>query len=246
MSTLKITSAAAILAASFALTACGGDDNSLPATPVTTPPTTAGLESDSGGDLLTSGDDICAETNTAVGTVQANETDAASELSQVADLYDGMVSQLAALPGASDDSDLQSVISAGNDVVQAYKDANLAAARGDDPSQAEADADSAYATFASDAQSYGFSECGGEPVASTTSGTDPGTSTAPVTPVAPVTEVPVPVTPVETTPVTPVTPTPVEPTPVAPVAPTGGSGGGAGAPPVAPTGGGSSGGVGPG
>ncbi len=246
--TLRWTSAAAVVAASMALSACGGDHNSLPATPVTTPDVAATPATGSTESLISKGDSVCAETNTAVGAIQASETDPTTELSQVADLYDGMFTQLGDIEGAADDPDLQDVLSSGNAVVQGYRDALLAAQRGDDPSEAEAKANSAFATFASAAQSYGFTECGQDPQAPSTTVDGSGSAAA-----VPGETAPVPVAPTEPVPVTPAEPAPVVPT--APVTPGGGTGtatgGGTGTAPAPSTGGGTSsggtsGGVGPG
>jgi hypothetical protein len=215
---------------------CGGDDDSLPETPVLTPTSEAPGDL-SREDLISQADSVCAEVNAAIGAVEASTSDAASQLGQKADLYEGMVEQIRDL-GGDRDPELSEMLTAGDELVQAERDAQLAAERGDDTAllAAEDDAAEALASFQSEASDYGFEECGEGPSAPSTAPTDPSD----VTPVAP--------TPVAPTPVAP-TPAPVAPAP--PSTPSGGAGiGGGGAGTGAPSddGGGNagSGGIGPG
>jgi hypothetical protein len=205
--------------------------------------------------MIAEGDGICAETNAAVGTVDASSTDAPAALSQKADLYDGMVQRLEELASGLSDPQLDDFVSAGKDLVQAEKDAQLAAERNDSAalSSAQSSADTALASFQSAAQAYGFKECGQGPTqpAALPSGTTG--ATAPVVPSSPSTTTPVtPVAPSTTTPVTPVAPSTTPAAPAPTPAPTGGAGGGAGGTGTgggggsAPSGGSGSGGIGPG
>jgi hypothetical protein len=217
MLTWKSLSVIASVAA-LALAGCGGDDDA-PETPIT--PTGGAPSSQSKEEFITQADGICAEVNAAVGTVDASATDTASALTQKADLYQGMIERIQGLPQPDDDGGLSDFYSAGNDLVQAEQDAQLAAERGDDSglAAAESEADTALSAFQSAAQSYGFDDCGQGPSApATTPTTVPPGTTVPVTPSAPIT----------TTPVTPVTPAPETPAPGAPTAPTGGAGTGGG------------------
>ena len=199
----------------IAVPGCGGGDNSLPETPVLTPttesPTTLSKE-----EFISQADGICAEVNAAVGTVDASSTDAASAIGQKADLYSGMLERIKSLGQPDDDAGLSDFLSAGDDLVQAEQDAQLAAERGDDAAlaSAESDASAALSSFQSAADAYGFQDCGQGPSApsSTTTTTTPSTVT--------------PVTPAPTT-TTPVAPTPTTPTPAPPPpAPSGGATGG--------------------
>ena len=183
-------------------------------------------------DLIQQGDGICAEVNAAVGTVESSSSDDATKLSQEADLYSGMVERLKGLGTPDDSTGLDSVYNAGDDLVQAQKDAQLAAERGDNAGVASAQSDAAAAlgSFQDAASSYGFKECGKAAVAP--QGT---TTTAPAAPTSPST----------TTPAAPVTPAAPAPAPApAPAAPTGGGtpggaspgGTGGGAPAAGPAG----------
>jgi hypothetical protein len=186
-------------------------------------------------ELISQGDAICAEVNAALAAVSSNTASSESQVSQVADLYIGMVDSLQGL-GTPDDDDAgyDEVMSAADDLAQAESDAKLADERGDSAalSAAQTEATSSLIAFQGAAQSYGFDDCGQGPGVSATAAAPTGTDTTPTTtPTAPST-----------------TPTAPAPTPN-----TGGAGGGtAGTAPAAPSGGsggttgGSSGGIGPG
>ena len=210
------------ITALVAVSGCGGDDNSLPETPVLTPtaetPTSLSKE-----DFISQADGICAEVNAAVGTVESASTDPATAIGQKSDLYSGMLERIKSLGQPDDDAGLSEFLAAGDDLVQAENDAQLASERGDDAAlaSAEADASAALASFQSAADAYGFQDCGQGPSAPSSTTTTPATAT----PVAPA--------PPTTTPVTPA-PTPA-PTPPSGGATGGGTTGGA-------TGGGTSGG----
>jgi len=227
--------------AALAIAGCGGGDGgeettSAPA--VATTPTTTALSKE---ELISQGDAICAEVNAALAAVSSNTASSESQVSQVADLYIGMVDSLQGLGTPDDTAGYDEVMSAGDDLAQAESDAKLADERGDSAalSTAQTEATSATIAFQSAAQSYGFDDCGQGPGVSATS-----TSTAPSSGTA--------TTPTTTTPTTPST-TPATPAP-APAPNTGGAGGGtAGTAPAAPSGGsgggstgGASGGIGPG
>jgi uncharacterized membrane protein YgcG len=198
---------------------CGGDDDSLPETPVLTP--TEGASADlSEAEFVEQADEVCAEVNAAVGTVDASTTDVASAVGQKADLYEGMVERIRDLGQPADDPDLDEFFAAGDALVQAEQDAQLAATRGDDAglASAEAEASAALEDFQAAAESYGFQECGQGPSAPSTIPGSPATAPAPsVTPVAP---------PATVTPAAPPAPAPVAP--AAPTVPSGGAGTGGG------------------
>jgi len=210
------TLVAVAMIVALALAGCGGDDDSLPETPVTG--ATEGAGPIAKDDFIAQADGVCAEVNAAVGTVDSSSTDTASAAGQRADLYEGMMERIRDLGQPDDDAGLSDVLAAGDELVQAEQDARLAAERGDDAGLAEAqsEASSALAAFQSAADSYGLEECGQGPSAPTAIPTTPG-ATVPA----------VPTEPPPVTPVTPVTPTPPAPPP-APTAPTGGAGTGGG------------------
>ncbi|MFN8159730.1 MAG: hypothetical protein U0R52_01615 [Solirubrobacterales bacterium] len=225
------------------LAGCGGGGDSGTDTQATVTGETTALTKE---EVIQQGDGICAEVNAAIGTLEGSTADSTAMLSQEADLYSGMMDRLEGLDGPANDSDLQAVYSAGDNLVQATKDAQLAAERGDSTALAsnQQDVSSALADFQGAATAYGFKECGQGPQAPPTTGV-PATGTT-----TPATSPDTPVTSPSTTPVAPVTTTPAAP--VTPAAPTttggaGGTGGGTtGGGTAGGSTGGSSGGVGPG
>ncbi len=230
----------ATLSISLVAVGCGGDDDSLPETPVLTPTSEAPGDL-SREELISQADGICAEVNAAVGAVDSATADAASQLGQKADLYEGLIEQIQDL-GGDRDPELSEMFTAGEELVQAERDAQLAAERGDDVAleAAEEDAAAALASFQTAASDYGFEECGEGPGApSSTAPTDPSD----VTPVTPVPTAPAPVAPAPT-------PAPVPVAPAPPASPSGGagSGGGGSGEPSGDSGGGNAGGggIGPG
>ena len=178
--------------------------------------------------------------NPTLASVSANTASSESQVSQVADLYIGMVDSLQGLGTPNNDAGYDEVMSAADDLAQAESDAKLADERGDSAalSTAQTEATSAIVAFQTAAGSYGFTDCSqGPSVSATPAATTPSaTATTPTT--------------------TPTTPSTTPATP-APAPNTGGAGGGTAGAAPAPSGGsggstgggttgGSSGGIGPG
>lgn len=149
---------------SAAVAGCGGGDGSedapAPAPVETTTDATANdLTKD---ELIQQGDDICAEVNAAVGTINSSTTaDASVQETQVAGIYSGMAQSLDEL-GTPTDGD------APTDVIEA------AQALADSGS---ADGATALSDFQTAATEYGFTTCADAPSAPSSSsapaGTDP-------------------------------------------------------------------------
>jgi hypothetical protein len=186
---------------------CGGGDDSTPKTEIVSPtvqePTALSKEQ-----FIKQADGICAEVNAALGTL-SNTTSSAIDARQRADLYQGLIEKLRGLGRPKDDSGLDQVLSDGDDIVSAQKQAEQATRNGDDTAlaSAQSEASSAEAAFSSAADSYGFKECGQGPSTSSSTVTTPS-SGVPATPSAPVTTTPAPVA--------PSAPTGGAPTPAAP------------------------------
>lgn len=223
--------------AALALAGCGGDGGSDSTASAPVVATTA-VPSLSQEELISQGDAICAEVNAALAAVSANTASSESQVSQVADLYIGMVDSLQGLGTPDDDAGYDEVMSSADDLAQAESDAKLADERGDSAalSTAQTEATSSLIAFQGAAQSYGLSDCSQGPGVSATAATPTPSATA-------------------TTPTTPTTPS-TAPTTPAPAPNTGGAGGTAGSAGGGSTGGGtagaggttggSSGGIGPG
>jgi hypothetical protein len=178
----------AVPLAALAIAGCGGDDGGeeTPTTPAVT--TTAAL-SLSKEELIAQGDAICAEVNAALAAVSANTASADSQVTQVADLYIGMVESLRGLgTPEGDDAGYDEVMSAADNLAQAEGDAKLADERDDSAalSTAQTEATSAVIAFQDAAGTYGFQSCNLGPGVSATAPSDPSSqATAPTTPTAP-------------------------------------------------------------
>lgn len=148
----------------------GGGEPTTPQAPATeTTPTLSKRE------LISQGDAICAEVNAAVGTVSSGNSSAATQASQAAQLYSGMVDRLRALGKPEEAAGYPEFISAAEALAQAESDARLAAERGEVAAieDAESRASSALTSFESAAKSYGFEKCGEAPSAPTPGATAP-------------------------------------------------------------------------
>jgi len=150
----------------LAIAGCGGgDDETTESTPEATIPTATALTK---AELIEQGDAICAEINAAVGGIGASETEVAGGTAgQVADLYVGMVESLKRLGTPTETDGYPELSSAADALSQAEGEVKLAAERGDSSglATAESNASSALASFQSEAQSYGFEDCGAGPSA---------------------------------------------------------------------------------
>jgi hypothetical protein len=228
---LILLSSAAL--AALTLAACGGGGGDSTATTAAKP-----AESEpaalSKTELITQGDAICAEVNSAVGSVGSSAADSSTSAEQVANLYGNMITSLKDLGAPSEkSSEYDEFIAAADALATAAGEVKLAAEREDQAKigEAEGQASAALEAFQSAATAYGFEACGEGPSAPTTapsgSGGEAGEEGG-----------------VEVTPeIEEVAPEEVAPEEIVPE--TGGAGG-TEEPPVEESGGGSSGGVGPG
>jgi hypothetical protein len=158
---------AALALAVFALGGCGGGggDATTDATEATTEETKPALTKD---ELIKQGDAVCAEVNTAVGSVGTSAAEPSSQVSQVANLYTSMVASLERLGNPKEGaSEYMNVISAAEQLAKAEGEAKLAAEREDSVAltEAEAGASSALEEFQTQAGIFGFEECSAEPSA---------------------------------------------------------------------------------
>jgi hypothetical protein len=148
----------------LAIAGCGGGGSNDSTAAATTTETTPTLSKE---ELIAQGDAICAEVNAAVGTVSSTNGTATSQVSQRADLYQGMVERLKALGTPEEAVGYADFIAAGEDLAQAEADVKLAAERGEEAALASSQsaASSALASFQAAAQAYGFKSCGEGPSA---------------------------------------------------------------------------------
>jgi hypothetical protein len=83
----------ALLALVLAASGCGGGDSSSTTT-TKKPPKEEAAAKLTKGQFISQGDAICAEVNTAVGSVQESAAETSSQTTQIANLYSGMVQSL--------------------------------------------------------------------------------------------------------------------------------------------------------
>jgi hypothetical protein len=187
-----------VAALGFGISACGGgDDEETPAPTATTTTTeeTVALTKD---DLISQGDDVCAEANAALGSIASSTADDTTKSSQVSDIYDGIAQQLGDLGTPTDGDPPTDVISTAGDL---------------------ANGTGTVEEFTAAAEEYGFTDCAQAPEAtsypSDSTSTESSTGTAPTeTYTPPATETaPETTTPAPTTPTSPSTGGGVAPTP---------------------------------
>jgi hypothetical protein len=161
----------ALVLAALALAGCGGG-SSTASTPTTTETTAA----PSKAELIKQGDAICAEVNSAVGAVGSTEASVPSQVSQVADLYTGMVASLRRLGVPENTAGYAEFMKAAEELAKVEGEAKLAAERKDTAALGEAatKATPALEEFETQAGVYGFEKCSEGPHAPTTSSAGAG------------------------------------------------------------------------
>ena len=127
-------------------------------------------------ELIEQGDDVCAETNAAVGALDSAPEESAvpATVEKTANLYTGMVERLQELgmpEGA--ESSYTSFMEAAEELAKVEGEVKLAAEREDTEALGEAatEATPALEEFETQAEAYGFEECSQGPGAVTPSGT---------------------------------------------------------------------------
>jgi hypothetical protein len=150
----------------LAISGCGGGGDST-STAATTETTTALGKAD----LISQGDAICGEVNAAVGAVGSSEAEVPEQITQVADLYTGMVERLKALGAPEDAAGYPEFIAAAEELSKVEGEVKLAAEREDTAALGEAAsrATPALEEFESAAGDYGFEDCSEGPSAPTAS-----------------------------------------------------------------------------
>jgi hypothetical protein len=150
----------------LAIAGCGGGGGDSTSSPATTEATAL-----SKADLISQGDAICAEVNSAVGGVGASEAEVPDQITQVANLYTGMVDSIKNLGAPTDAAGYQEFLAAAEELAKVEGEVKLAAEREDTAALGEA-ATAATPTleeFESVAGEYGFEKCSEGPTAPTAS-----------------------------------------------------------------------------
>jgi hypothetical protein len=130
-------------------------------------------------ELIQQGDGICAEVNAAVGVLSSSETaesTAGGSTEKVANLYTGMVERLQDLgTPEGDEGEYAKFMEAAEELAKVEGEAKLAAEREDVAAMEEKGQEAAaLESFQTQADSYGFEECGEEPGLPTPSGGSSG------------------------------------------------------------------------
>jgi hypothetical protein len=164
---LTIAMPAALVVLSVA--GCGGGSDSTASTAATTEAT----PTLSKADLISQGDAICAEVNAAVGSVGTSEAAVPQQVTQVSDLYVGMVDSIQRLGTPDEPAGYSEFIEAAEELSTVEGEAKLAAEREDTAALGEAATKAAPALEEFEAQAgvYGFEDCSKGPSAPTSSGT---------------------------------------------------------------------------
>jgi len=166
----KLLTILVVLAALVALVAsgCGGGDDSTDSTAAVTE-TTPVL---SKAELISQGDAICAEVNSAVGAVGASGAAVPEQITQVSDLYIGMVESIKRLGVPGEEDGYAELTAAAEQLSKVEGEVKLATEREDTAAigAAAGEAAPALEEFQSVAAEYGFEDCGEGPSAPTASG----------------------------------------------------------------------------
>jgi hypothetical protein len=153
----KTSSLLAVPLATLAIAGCGGGGDDSTATTAATTEATA-LSKD---ELIAQGDAICAEVNAAIGGVGASGEEVPEQITQVANLYIGMVENLKGLGAPDEDAGYSEFIEAAETLSSTQGATKLATEREDTAAIGEAVENGAPALeeFQSVAGEYGFEEC---------------------------------------------------------------------------------------
>jgi len=164
-----------LLAALVALmiVGCGGGGDETETTAATT---TEEPEKLTKAELIEQGDDICAETNAAVGALDSEPEEGAvpETIEKTANLYTGMVERLQELgTPEGDDGSYMKFSEAAEELAKVEGEVKLASEREDTAALGEAatEATPALEEFQTQAEIYGFEKCSEGPGAVTPSGT---------------------------------------------------------------------------
>ncbi len=163
----------AVPLAALAISGCGGGGDDTTASTQATE-TTPAL---SKAELISQGDAICAEVNNAVGAVSGSGAGVPEQITQVSNLYIGMVESIKRLGPPEDASGYAEFIAAAEELAEVEGEAKLATEREDTAALGEAATKAApvLEEFASVAGEYGFEDCSEGPSAPTASGSGAAT-----------------------------------------------------------------------
>lgn len=167
----------ALLALAFA--GCGGGGGGD--TTETTQATTEEKKALSKAELISQGDAICAEVNAAVGSTANSAAEPSTQISQIANLYVGMVSDIEQLgPPSEGASEYMTVTQAAEELAKAEGELKLASENGEATTEASSAAQIALEEFQTQSGAFGFEECSKEASAPTVAPSTGGSAEAEV------------------------------------------------------------------
>jgi hypothetical protein len=150
---------AALLTLAVLLAGCGGGGGTTeatePAEAAAAKPTLTKAE------LIRQGNDICGETNTAVGAVAGSAAETQTQITQTASLYTGMIESIQKLGQPKEMDGYSEFMGAAEELAKVEGEVKLAAEREDTEALGVAASESAPALeeFQSQAAIYGFADC---------------------------------------------------------------------------------------
>ena len=161
----------ALLAAlALGLAACGGGGGSA-TTDATEASTEEAKPALSKEELLKQGDALCAEVNTAVGSINGSAAEPSSQATQTANLYVNLVANIERLGAPSDAaSEYAEFVAVAEELAKVEGEVKASAEREDIAAleEAEASASTAREAFQTQAGAFGFQQCSQGPSAVTT------------------------------------------------------------------------------
>jgi hypothetical protein len=151
----------ALLALALVAAGCGGGGGSSESSTVARKPKVESQTKLSKAQFIAQGDSICAEVNTAIGSVGESETEATSQTTQVANLYTGLVQSLQQLGQPSQTDGYSEFMGAAEELAMVEGELKKAADDEDLVALEEASQEAVPAVeeFQSQAAVYGFEEC---------------------------------------------------------------------------------------
>lgn len=156
---LLVLALPALLALVFAASGCGGGGSSSTTTAKKPQEDTAPKLSK--GQFISQGDAICAEVNTAVGSVGESAAETSSQTTQIANLYSGMIQSLQRLGQPSEIEGYSEFMGAAERLAMTENEVKAAAEKENLELLEEASQEAAPAVeeFQQQAAIYGFKEC---------------------------------------------------------------------------------------
>jgi hypothetical protein len=181
MRVLRIALVPVAAAALAVFAGCGGGGGDSTESSTTTTEQTAALSKQA---LISQGDAICAEVNSAIGSIGSSGSGTQTQTIQVAGLYTGMVESLKGLGEPEEKAGYDEFIAAAEKLATVEGKIKLDAEREDTEALGEAATEAApvLEEFQSAASAYGFQKCGEGPTAPSAAGSGgatPGGEEAP-------------------------------------------------------------------